>query len=281
MIYLNKITKIEVQKKRKDRVNIYVNNEYRFSCSSELVFLHSLKSGMSIDVDYIEKIVEEENYIKCKNDALKAIEKSYKTEREISVKLLQKDHSEKNINRAIKFLKQYNFIDDCKYADLYIKEKIKKQGKKKIKYELLKKGIEENIIDDKLNNVSYEYEVSIINELARKKYNIFMKSENNSFKIYSKLFNYLSRLGYSSNIIKDTLKKIIGDITEDNNFIGNMKITHEKNYEELHRIAEKKYNLVIKNESNSMKVYAKLWRFLISKGYSSEDVKQELKNLME
>lgn len=29
-----------------------------------------------------------------------------------------------------------------------------------------------------------------------------------------------------------------------------------------------------------MKIYGKLWRFLMTKGYSSDDVKQELKKLI-
>lgn len=281
MIFLkDKITKIELQKKRKDRVNIYINNEYSLSCSAELVFLHSLKKDMDIDKDYLEKIIDEENYIKCKNDALKAIERSYKTEKEISTKLVQKEHSEKNINKAIEFLRQYKFVDDYRYVDLYLKEKMKKQGKKKIKYELLKKGIEENIINDKLGSISNESEVFNMDILARKKYSILIKSEDNSFKIYSKLFNYLSRLGYNNSMIKDVIKNIMDVITEKDNYRQSIKKTTEENYQELHSIAEKRYNIILKHESNSVKIYGKLWRFLTAKGYSSDDVKQELKKLI-
>ena len=31
----NIITKIEVQKRNKDRVNVYINEEFNFACSSE------------------------------------------------------------------------------------------------------------------------------------------------------------------------------------------------------------------------------------------------------
>lgn len=281
MIFLkDKITKIELQKKRKDRVNIFINNEYSFSCSAELVFSHSLKKDMDIDKDYLEKIIDEENYIKCKNDALKAIERSYKTEKEIIAKLVQKEHSEKNINRAIEFLRQYKFVDDYRYVDLYLKERMKKQGKKKIKYELLKKGIEENIINDKLDCISDECEIFNMDILARKKYSILIKSEDNSFKIYGKLFNYLSRLGYNNSMINDVIKNIMEDIIEKDNYRQSIKKTAEGNYEELHNIAEKRYNIILKHESDSMKIYGKLWRFLMAKGYSSDDVKQELKKII-
>lgn len=235
---------------------------------------------MDIDKDYLEKIIDEENYIKCKNDALKSIERSYKTEKEIITKLIQKEYSEKNINKAIEFLRQYKFVDDYRYVDLYLKERMKKQGKKKIKYELLKKGIEENIINDKLDSISGECEIFNMDILARKKYSILIKSEDNSFKIYGKLFNYLSRLGYNNSMINDVIKNIMEDIIEKDNYRQSIKKTAEKNYEELHNIAEKRYNIILKHESDSMKIYGKLWRFLMTKGYSSDDVKQELKKLI-
>lgn len=282
MIHLeNKITKIEFQQKRKDRVNVYINNEYGFSCSEELIFLHSLKKDMSIDIDNLSHIIDEEDYIKCKNDALRAVEKSYKTEKEIINKLIEKGYSDKNINRVIRFLKEYDFINDCKYVELYVDEKIKKRGRKRIKYELLKKGIEENIINDKLDNISYEYESSIIKVLAEKKYSILIDKENNSFKIYNKLFNYFSRLGYNSCMIKSILRNIIGDISLEDKDINHMAISTRRIKGSLHDIAEKKYNLLLKNEKNPTKIYPKLWRFLVAKGYDIDSVKEEIKALME
>ena len=79
----NIITKIEIQKRNKDRVNIYLNGEFAFACSSELVYYHNLKNGMVVDLKKLSEIVEEDNYIKGKNSALKILEKSFKTERNV------------------------------------------------------------------------------------------------------------------------------------------------------------------------------------------------------
>ncbi|MFT8315930.1 MAG: RecX family transcriptional regulator, partial [Clostridium sp.] len=75
-------------------------------------------------------------------------------------------------------------------------------------------------------------------------------------------------------------KNIMEYIIEKDNYRQSIKKTAEKNYEELHNIAEKRYNIILKHESDSMKIYGKLWRFLMTKGYSSDDVKQELKKLI-
>ena len=40
---MNIITKIELGKRNKERVNIYIDNEYAFSISAELVYKENLK----------------------------------------------------------------------------------------------------------------------------------------------------------------------------------------------------------------------------------------------
>ena len=74
------ITKIELGKKNKERVNIYIDEEYAFSISAELVYKENLKVKDKVDVEKLKKIANEDNYIKCKNSALKIIEITYKTE---------------------------------------------------------------------------------------------------------------------------------------------------------------------------------------------------------
>lgn len=39
------ITKVEVQKNNKNRVNVYVDEEYAFSCAAEVVYKYDLKKG--------------------------------------------------------------------------------------------------------------------------------------------------------------------------------------------------------------------------------------------
>lgn len=72
----NTITKIEAQKKKKDRVNVYIDNEYSFSCNTELIYIHGLKKGKVVDLDYLQDIIEEDNYLYAKSRALSFIEKN-------------------------------------------------------------------------------------------------------------------------------------------------------------------------------------------------------------
>lgn len=269
------ITKIEIQKRNKERISIFIDGEYSFSCSAELVYIHGLKPNNPVNIEKLLEIVDEDNYLKCKNDALKKIERSYKSEKEIYDKLIKKEYDEKAIARAIQFLKSYNFLNDEQFVSLYIKEKIKSQGKNKIKYSLLRKGISEPLIEDKLKEISNSVQFDTALKLAEKKYKILSKNESDNRKIYSKLWEYLLRNGYQKDIIDETLSKIEFSEKE-------ISVTEEKtiDFEELNRLAEKRYSVLIKTESNSHKLCKKLADYLMRKGYAWEDIKPVLKSIV-
>ena len=81
------ITKIEIQKKNKERVNLFLDGEYAFSLSIELVYKEGLNTNDEIDSEKLKILAEHESSIRCKNSALRIIEKSYKTEKEVRDKL--------------------------------------------------------------------------------------------------------------------------------------------------------------------------------------------------
>lgn len=212
---MNKITKIEAQKKNKNRVNIYIDDEYSFACSSELIYTHKIKVDVSIDIDHIKALVEEDNYLKAKNDGLKIIEKSYKTEKEVYDKLIKKGYENSTVERVMNFLRSYNFIDDKKYVNSYINDKMSSMGKNKILYSLGAKGVSEDIIKDKLNLVGEEFEIQGAKRHALKKYNLLLKRESDEKKIALKLKTYLAGKGYSWDIIKSVVKEVLEGVDMD------------------------------------------------------------------
>lgn len=273
------ITKIEVQKRNKDRVNVYVNDEFAFACSAELVYTHSLSKDKSIDKDSLEEIVKEDNYIKCKNTSLKMIEKSYKTEKEITDKLIEKGYDEKVVERAKEFLKQYDFINDDKYAQMYIKDKMNSQGRNKIKYALINKGISEEIVNEKLCYMDKEAEESSALKLAEKKYNLLIKSEQDIRNIHKKLREYLIRKGYNLDIVQGILNKVI---KQDINSIYERDSEDKVNedIDKLYELAEKRYKILIKSENDVRKLYKKLGDYLLRRGYSWNDIKTALNDII-
>lgn len=206
---MSKITSIEVQKKNQNRVNIYIDNEFALACDGELIYKYGLKKDMEVELNKLSQIINDDEFMKCKNSALRMVERTYKTEKEIKDKLLSKEYSEKAIDKVLEFLKEYNLLDDKKYTKMYVNDKIKNQGRNKIKYALIRKGISEDIIDQKISSLDSENEREVAYNLALKKYNILKKRENDKFKLSGKLFRFLIGKGYDYDCTNYVVKKII------------------------------------------------------------------------
>lgn len=285
------ITKVEVQKNNKDRVNIYINENYAFSCSTELVYNYSIKKDKEIDEEYLKEylknIIEEDNYIKGKTSALRFIERSFKTETQVYDNLIKKGYEIKTIDRVMCFLKEYNFIDDDKYVLMYVKDKIKLQGKNKIKYNLIKKGISEEKIIENLKNIDFCIERETALKLGEKKYKVICKSEKDNNKAYKKLADYLYRSGFEYEIINETINKVVSYYNENMNEDINKdgvdynEVNLEERYNELYNTAIKRYDIVIKSEKNESKIYKKLSDYLLRRGYKWEEIKKVLKDIIQ
>ena len=205
---MNIITKIEVQKRNKERVNIYIDNEYSFSLSTELVYKEGLKTNENIDLEKIKSIAKEDDYIKWKNAALKIVEKSYKSEKELKDKLLLKGYDNLTIDKTLNFLKEYNFLSDTNYVKMYVKDKSRLQGKKKIKYDLIKKGINDKLIEEEISNIDEDEEREVAYNMALKKYNVLSKRESDKYKLSQKIYRFLLSKGYDYDIVSYAVKRV-------------------------------------------------------------------------
>lgn len=206
---MGKITKIEVQKRNKERVNVYIDNAYAFSIYSELVYRENLRVNSEVDEEKLLSLAKKENVSKCKETALKIIERSYKTEKEMQKKLMEKGYDFDSIEIVINFLKEYNFINDSNYVKMYIKDRISTQGKQKIKYSLIRKGISVEIIDEFINKIESDDEKVVAIEMAKKKYKTLIKRENDRFKLWNKLCRYLVGRGYDYSISKEVVNEVL------------------------------------------------------------------------
>lgn len=201
------ITKIEAQKRKEDRVNIYVDEKFFMAIYKELVFTFNLKKGDNIDEEYLKKILKDEMFLKGKNKALNILSKASQSEKKIREKL-NEDFEEDTVDDVIDFLKKYNFINDGELASKIVNTNVNlnKYGKNKIKQNLYNKGIEKSAIDEAISEIDYNAEFENALYLAQKRYDR-VKNEDPK-KAYAKIANHLAYKGFNYDIIKSVLNKI-------------------------------------------------------------------------
>ncbi|EEA84357.1 recombination regulator RecX [Peptacetobacter hiranonis] len=202
------ITKIEAQKRSKDRVNIYVDEEYFMAVYAELVYTHSLKKGMEIDKDSLESLLHDEIYMKAKNKALSILSKSDQSEKKLREKLLN-DYDENIVEEVIEFLKGYKLINDNLLAEKIVHDNmnLSKFGKNKIKQNLYNKGIAASDIQDAISQIDPDEEYENAKYLAEKRLKRLKGEDKN--KINQKIYQHLAYKGFSYDIIKRVLRELL------------------------------------------------------------------------
>jgi regulatory protein len=96
------------------------------------------------------------------------------------------------------------------------KTKTKSWSTKKIKTELLKRGVESKLIDEMLKGKQGDSEIENAMKLAKKKYDQLIKKKLEAKELRNKLSAFLFSKGFEYDLIKDVCRKLLKD--ENNEF---------------------------------------------------------------
>ena len=202
------LLKIKSIKKKRYSQDCFVNftNGRSEVIAMDLALKYNLSKDRNLSENELREILADNRKIKVKQVAYKYANYKPRTQQQIIQRLKQREFQEDEIDIAIRFLKEFNLIDDEKYAENYIKELIKKKpsGKRVIKAELMKKGIDSDLADMTLNKFFPFDEIDdMAIQAAGKKMRMIRHKPKEKQK--QSLINFLQRRGFRWETIKGIL----------------------------------------------------------------------------
>ena len=201
-----KITKIEPQKKHKNRMSVFLDEKFAFGIDTFSLYALKLKENDEIDEKQLCEIKNTILFESAKNYAANLVSARSYTERTMKQKLMDYTGDEATANKVIALLKEYKLIDDADFARRFASDYInlKKYGRRRIKYKLMEKGISpetaENAIEER---DCADVETENLEKLMIKKL-----SGNFDIKNVMKAKRYFAARGYSFDDIDSTLRKL-------------------------------------------------------------------------
>ncbi len=244
---------IKFKKIGKSKYQVFFDND-ELILFEDVILKYNLLSIKDVSLDLLNKILEENTFYEIYNQSLYYIDIKMRNEKELTEYLKRKNYNEDIITKVIKRLKEEGLIDNKKYVKAYTNDKINLSlyGPFKIRNELIKLNIEENIINEYLETIEEDVWLNKINKIIEKKLKQNKKLSNSFLK--KKILEDLYYLGYDKEMVINLLENINTD--------------EEKALESEYQKAYKKY----KNKYKDDKLKKVIRDYLIKKGFSYENI---------
>lgn len=169
------VTELRQGVKNPNRVNVFIDGKYEFSLDVTQVVEYKLKKGMKLTAEQVVEYKKASEYGKLYQRTLKWILTRPRSERETRDYLRKKIYDKKLDNnyteKIIEKLKLKKYLDDEKFAEWYVENRFVKKGvsTKRLKMELMKKGVKRELAEATINKIGRGDETEIKKIVAKKR----------------------------------------------------------------------------------------------------------------
>ncbi len=204
----NRITALELQRKKSNRINIFLDGKFAFSLND--IVAAWLKVGDELSDEKINSLKDKDSIERGLQSALHFLSYRNRSEHEIRKNLLHKGFLSGEIEKILQAMKDRELINDNQFAVEWVENRTnsKPRGRMLLSYELTQKKIAPELIRQALAELPDESTLAlsaghkILNRYANLNKKLFFK----------KMLNYLLRRGFNYEVAYETVSKLWGEI---------------------------------------------------------------------
>jgi regulatory protein len=208
-----KISSIKQQKKRKDRLNLYVDGEFRLSIAGEVAVRRGLRPGREIDDAELAEMEREDGLARAKEAALRLLAHRQRSERELRQRLATRRFDAPTVDACIEQLRSSGLVDDQAFAEAFSRDRIRSRpsGRPRLEAELRAKGIDAEVIDSVLDQLFDSADIDE-KDLARRAARKFTRRKGEDPHRTRRRFHaFLARRGFSGDVVSSLLDELHSD----------------------------------------------------------------------
>ena len=196
------ITALEVQKRNKDRVNVYLDGVFGFGLAA--IEAIRLRVGQTLTPDQIAELRMRDGIERAYERALNYLSYRPRSEAEVRRNLHKKDVEERAIDAVIERLTRAGLVDDREFARYWVNNRARfnPRGLQGLRYELRQRGVTRDIIDAALSEFDVQAAAARVAEAGARR---FATEPPGDFG--RKLKAYMARRGFSYALIKPLVDK--------------------------------------------------------------------------
>ncbi|MCR5415268.1 MAG: recombination regulator RecX [Pseudobutyrivibrio sp.] len=193
---------LSLTKLDKGRAKICLDNGTDFVLYKKEYLSYDIVEGGDLPEDKYQEILHDILIPRCKKRGLHLLEKQDRSRKNLIDKLSEGGYPEEAIDAAIEYIDSFGYIDDARMASSYIRFYQDSRSKQRIRQDLLKKGISDEVIAICMEEEYTSDEGDLINTLLEKK---GYDKENATYEERGKMYRFLAGRGFSSDSIRNAL----------------------------------------------------------------------------
>jgi regulatory protein len=188
----HKITALTVQKRNRQRINVYLDGEFAFGLAR--ITAAWLQVGQEISDEKIAQLLGEDEREVAYQRALKFLGYRPRTEREINDKLREHGFADPIIEYVLGRLQRSGLVDDEQFAKTWVENRneYRPRSRRALSYELRQRGIDNEVIDETLEDFDDE---EMAYQAALQKVRKLKNLEWQEFR--QKMYAFLARRGFN------------------------------------------------------------------------------------
>ncbi len=210
------ITALEVQKRNKKRVSVFIDDEYAFSLSLDHAAL--LHKGQIVSDEEVTAMVNDAAISAATDSAARFLAVRPRSEQEVRKNLAGKEIPDPVIDAALERLSAFGYINDRAFADLWVRNRstYKPISPRALRYELRQKGISDAIIGEVLADLDPD---DAAYRAAQGQLRRYRGLDHREFR--KKMSAFLQRRGFSFDAVRTTLRRLFAELdAEDPDFFA-------------------------------------------------------------
>ena len=205
------ITALEIQKRDKERVNVYLDGEFAFGLP--LIEAAQLHKGQHLSLDEINTLKHKDTVQRAVDRAVRLLARRPYSATEIRRNLQKHDTPETVVDIAIDRLTSLGYLDDRAFAQYWLENRdtFKPRGPIALRHELRQKGIANGIIDEVLESLDVQQAAY---RAAQSKTRAMQGKTRHTFE--QKVGSFLQRRGFTYATCREVLDQLAADLVEEN-----------------------------------------------------------------
>lgn len=197
-----RITLLQLQRRRRDRVSVFLDEEFAFGISLELA--SGLRLGQELDDEEIAALQAEDAYRVALDRAVRFLASRPRSRRELARRLGRDEIDEATLERVLARLEELGYVDDRAFAEWWVANRAahRPRGRLALRSELAEKGVPRDIVEEALEG---QDDADAALRLAMERRERYRGLDRAGFD--RRLGGYLRRRGFRYEEVRDALEE--------------------------------------------------------------------------